>query len=215
MRRGRGGEAVARTEPFDQHAAEYDRWFADHEDTYRSELEAVRALLPEHSAALEVGVGTGRFAGPLGVRRGIEPSGPMRERARARGIDVVDAVAEDLPFEDGAFDLVLMVTTVCFLDDMEGAFREGHRVLVPGGYVLVGFLDRATPLGRQYHARRRESAFYRSARFRSSSEVLDALTGAGFGELTTVQTVFNGSTDAPEIREGHGAGLFVVVRGRS
>jgi hypothetical protein len=45
--------------------------------------------------------------------------------------------------------------------------------------------------------------------------VLDALGGAGFGDLTAVQTVFDGSTDAPEIREGHGAGLFVVVRGRS
>jgi SAM-dependent methyltransferase len=141
----------------------------------------------------------------------------MAALARARGIEVVDAVAESLPFDDDAFDLVLMVTTICFLDDMERAFDEAHRVLDAGGHLVVGLLDRETRLGRAYEARKAESEFYRHARFRSSDEVIAALARSGFGDLTTVQTIFDTPGESgrpPRVDTGHGEGLFAVVRGR-
>jgi SAM-dependent methyltransferase len=208
---------VPRTEPFDQHADRYDRWFEEHAPAYESELQAVRALLPEYDRALEVGVGTGRFAGPLGITIGVEPSRPMADLARSRGIEVVHAVAEELPFGDSAFDLVLMVTTVCFLDDVYQAFSEAYRVLAAGGHFVVGFLDRETKLGRDYEARKPDSEFYRQARFRSSEEVIAELARAGFRDLTAVQTIFAPPGDTaplPQVEPGHGTGLFVVVRGR-
>jgi SAM-dependent methyltransferase len=206
---------VPRIEPFDRHSDQYDQWFEEHASTYQSELQAVRTVLPQYDRALEVGVGTGRFAGPLGITIGVEPSRPMADLARSRGIEVVHAAAEELPFEDGAFDLVLMVTTVCFLDDVDQAFREAYRVLATGGHFVVGFLDRETELGREYQARKADSEFYREARFHSSEEVLAALARSGFGHLAAVQTIFNrpGDVGPPSpVEPGHGRGLFVVVR---
>ena len=107
---------------------------------------------------IEIGVGTGRFAAPLGVKRGIEPSRPMAELARKKGVEVTSGVAEKLPFGDGEFDFALMVTTVCFLDDMDLAFHEVHRVLRPGGPFLIGFIDRESPLGREYSESARTKA---------------------------------------------------------
>jgi len=208
---------VARTGPFDERAAEYDRWFDEHRAIYLSELEAVRALLPSHSRSMEVGVGTGRFAQPLGITLGVEPSTAMRDISRSRGIEVLDAVAEDLPFGDASFDLVLIVTTICFVDDVDRALKEAHRVLSDGGHIVVGFLDRETELGRKYEARKSDSEFYSQARFYSSAEVMDALERAGFGELASVQTVFSSAANSeegpPTVESGHGAGLFAVVRG--
>jgi len=207
-----------RTQPFDEHAVEYDDWFNENAVVYRSELDAVRALLPEHlGRSIEVGVGTGRFAVPLGIAEGVEPSRAMADLARRRGVEVVEAAAEELPFRDAAFDLVLMVTTVCFLDDVGRAFSEAHRVLAAGGHFVVGFLDRETELGRAYETRKADSGFYRLARFHSSEEVLRELSEAGFGDITSVQTVFRspGETNEPSaVKPGHGVGLFVVMRGR-
>jgi len=40
------------------------------------------------------------------------------------------------------FDFVLIVTTLCFLDDPVQAFRESRRVLRPAGAIIIGMLDR-------------------------------------------------------------------------
>lgn len=100
--------------PFEEQAGEYDDWFSRNPFAYASELQAVRMQLPRRGTGVEIGVGTGRFAGELGIPLGVEPSKSMRKIARERGIAVIGAVAESLPFRDGRFDYVLMVTTLCF-----------------------------------------------------------------------------------------------------
>ena len=59
--------------PFQRHTGQYENWFAEHRWVYEAELRAVKDLLPESSRGLEVGVGTGRFAEPLGIKTGLEP----------------------------------------------------------------------------------------------------------------------------------------------
>lgn len=208
---------MARTRPFDENADYYDNWYERHDFAYRSELAAVRVLLPEFERAVEVGIGTGRFAEPFGIRFGVEPSAAMAEIARSRGIRVLIGAAEELPLESSEFDLVTMMTTVAFLDDMERAFGEASRVLVPGGHILVAFLDAATKLGQGYVSRAAESPFYRDASFRSSNEVLECLSGAGFREPRSVQTIFEPPGTMSQIDcvlEGTGTGLFAVIRAR-
>lgn len=63
---------------------------------YQSELLTIRALLPWDGLGLEIGVGTARFAAPLGVQVGIDPSSAMLRYAAGRGITVVRATAERL-----------------------------------------------------------------------------------------------------------------------
>lgn len=65
--------------PFESLSQRYDAWFESHFYAYLSELEAVRRCVGSPQLALEVGVGTGRFAGPLGIGFGIDPSLKMLE----------------------------------------------------------------------------------------------------------------------------------------
>lgn len=132
---------MSKTEPFERHTEQYENWFEVHEAVYQSELEAVKMLMPEFRKGVEIGTGTGRFSAPLGIKHGLEPSPKMREIAVKRGIEVIEGVAEDLPFEDCSFDLALMVTTICFLDDLDRSFKEVNRILEPGGVFITGFVE--------------------------------------------------------------------------
>jgi SAM-dependent methyltransferase len=207
----------ARTAPFARHHRRYDDWFERHAQAYVSELLAVRALLPYGSRGLEIGVGTGRFAGPLAVEFGIDPAVETLDYARRRGVRVAVAVAEALPFPAGVFDYALIVTTICFVDDPEAMLHEARRVLRPDGTIVVGLVDRDSPLGQDYLARQAESVFYGPATFQAADEVAALLTQAGFGELTWVQTLTSPLAelcDIEPVSPGTGHGAFLVVRGR-
>ena len=134
-------------EIFEEHAAEYDEWFDDNAAAYQSEILALRDIIPTAATGLEVGVGTGRFAEPLGIGIGVEPAKAMAEMARKRGIDVHEARAEALPFQNESFDFVLMVTIICFLENPMQALVEAKRVLKPGGVIIIGMIDCNSPLG--------------------------------------------------------------------
>jgi SAM-dependent methyltransferase len=208
---------MAKIAPFEAHRNRYEQWFEDNRFAYEAEIEAVRLLLPKGGEGLEVGVGTGRFAVPLGISIGLEPSPAMAEIARAKSINVVEGVAETLPFSAEEFDFILMVTTICFLDDIDAAFKEAWRVLKPGGHVVIGFVDRESPLGQKYETARSENIFYREATFYSVPEVLAHLEKAGFGEFAFAQTIFRdlSQIEGPEpVKEGYGEGSFVVIRAK-
>ncbi|MDD2558740.1 MAG: class I SAM-dependent methyltransferase [Desulfuromonadaceae bacterium] len=204
---------MPKTESFEQHSAAYDEWFEKNHAVYAAELEVIRQLLPSAEAkGVEVGVGSGRFAAPLGIKIGVEPSEKMAALARKRGIRVVPGTAEDLPFPDNSFDFVLMVTTLCFVDDVAQSFREAFRVLKSEGCVIIGFVDKESPLGRQYAQRGEKSKFYREASFYSAPDVLKSLEEAGFKTMEIKQTLI--SEVGPQIiLSGFGEGAFVAIKG--
>jgi len=205
---------MAKTTAFDQHTEAYENWFTRNSFAYESELEAVRYFIPDSAKGVEIGVGSGLFAAPNGIRYGVEPSAPMREKAKKRGIEVYDGVAENLPFEDETFDFTLMVTTICFVDDAEKTFREAYRILRPGGRCITGFVDKNSPLGRQYQQMKESSTFYNEASFFSAAEIFDLLERTGFRQADTAQTVFGTLDEIKEIqpfKPGYGEGSFVVI----
>jgi ubiquinone/menaquinone biosynthesis C-methylase UbiE len=69
----------------------------------------------------------------------VEPSEKIAIKAEKQGVRVFSNVAEDLPFTDYEFDFVLMVTTICFVDDILKSFMEAFRVLKTCGSIIVGF----------------------------------------------------------------------------
>jgi SAM-dependent methyltransferase len=74
----------------------------------------------------------------IGDATGVEPSAPSRRRAAARGVaPVLDAHVEALPVEDGRYDLVLLLDVLEHVDDESAALREIHRVVAPGGALIL------------------------------------------------------------------------------
>ena len=166
---------------FEQYAEEYDRWFEEHPGEYHAELARIRRVLPSiDSRAIEVGVGSGRFAGPLGITLGIEPSRALGRMARRRGIEVIRGRAESIPIRDESCSSVLLVTVICFLDDPAPAFREIHRILVPQGTLVLGFIEREGQIARKYLRGGGKRRFLSHARFYSSDEVQALLKGTRF-----------------------------------
>jgi len=199
---------------FEEAAVEYDEWFETHKWVYQSEVAAVRKFISETGKGIEIGVGTGRFSIPFGIKVGIEPARAMAEIARKKGITVYEAKAEHLPFQDNSFGFALIVTTLCFLENPLKALQEIRRILKPAGKVIIGMLDEESPLGRLYEERRKESKFYRDARFYSVNQVLDWLKKLEFDNLQTVQTIFRNPDKIQSlepIEEGFGKGPFVVI----
>ncbi|MCD6121619.1 MAG: methyltransferase domain-containing protein [Spirochaetales bacterium] len=204
---------MPKTAPFNEHLNEYELWFKDNPGYYRSELEAVRHFIPDPHGFAELGVGSGLFAEPLGIKKGIEPSAKMAEAARKRGIDVIDGTGENIPLKDSSTEGILMVTTICFLDDTEKSIKEIYRVLKKGGRLVIGFVDRDSPIGRVYMQIKEKSVFYRDAVFYTTEEVIRYVKEAGFGNIETVQTLFPDLTpnDTHPLKAGYGEGSFVVV----
>ena len=205
---------MPRVAPFEAHHERYDRWFEKHQAAYISELLALRPFVPWDGQGIEIGVGSGRFAAPLGLQTGLDPSPAMLVHAAARGIRVVDGVAENLPFADGSFDHALVVTTICFVDSPATMLAEARRVLKPGGRLVIGFIDRDSALGRDYLRRQTESEFYREATFYSADAVEEMLLESGFLVHNWVQTLARPLSETHEIeplQPGRGKCAFVVV----
>jgi len=138
---------------------------------------------------VEIGAGTGRnleFYGD-GVELTVtEPDPHMARRLehrideRGRRVELVRAAAEDLPFEDGRFDVAVSTLVLCGVDDQARALGEVRRVLKPGGELifiehvrsdepkLARWQDRLNPLNRVV------------ARCNCNRATVDAIRAAGF-----------------------------------
>jgi ubiquinone/menaquinone biosynthesis C-methylase UbiE len=141
----------------------------------------------------------------------------MLALAAARGIEVVQGVAEDLPFAPASFDHALVVTTICFVDSPGRMLAEAYRVLNPGGSFVIGLIDRESPLGRDYLAHQAENVFYREATFYSAEDVERLLGQAGFAISAWGQTLSRPLAEILHIeplQPGRGRCAFVVVSAR-
>lgn len=201
---------------FDAHVLEYESWFEAHPNEYLAEIQALKMhfnRLPEAIRGIEVGLGTGRFSQPLGILEGVEPATRMAEKARSRGIEVMQARAEKLPYADLQFDFVLFVT-VCHLDSAELAFREAKRVLKHGGLLIIGFLPEDRPFAQEYRGRKKWSVFYKNAKFYTVSRIFKMVQDLGFKSPEWSQTLF-GPVNNLEVdqfaKTGSDSGSFVVL----
>jgi len=208
---------MPKIEPFEKHALQYEDWFENNKYAYQSEINSIRSFIPDFKNGVEIGIGSGKFALPFGIKLGVEPSEKMAGISRSRGIKVIEGVGENLPLENDCFDMVLMVTTLCFLDDAKKAFFEVYRVLEKGGFFINGFVDKNSKIGKIYTKNKDKNIFYRTAVFYSVKEVIRLLEETGFKDYEFRQTIFNTLDKIDEIekvKEGYGEGSFVVIRVR-
>lgn len=203
--------------PFENYSEAYEQWFEDNNFVYMSELDLLKNLVPESGIGIEIGIGTGRFALPLNIEIGIDPSPKMKRIASKKGATVLLAEAENIPFKDGYFDYALMVTTLCFLSNPHEAFDEVNRILKRGGSFIIGFVDKDSPLGKVYLEEKHQSRFYKDAVFYSVEEVIDLLEKHHFNHLEIKQTVFRDLSlinNVEAFTNGHGTGSFIGIKAK-
>lgn len=208
---------MKQTAIFNEHVEAYEAWYEKYPKVYLSEITAIKEQLlklPENLRGIEVGLGTGRFSEPLGIKEGIEPSDEMGKIAMKRGIEVMKGVAERLPYSDLQFDFVLMVT-ICHLNEIKEAFAQAYRVLKHGGAIIIGFIDKDQSIAKQYEDKRYTSTFFKHARFYTTNQVERLLKEAGFRDFEYNQTLFGTLEQIKNIqspKQGFGEGSFVVLK---
>lgn len=166
------------------------------------ERPAVLALLGDVAGkrVLDAGCGAGAHSHEL-VRRGatvtgIDRSSGLLAIARQRlgpGVALHEGdLEEPLPFEDGAFDVVLTSLVLHYLQRWEPLFVELRRVLVPGGRIVASthhpFMDHAHSGGDDYFATYRITEEWSvgdqqvTMQFwhRPLRDIVDAFTAGGF-----------------------------------
>lgn len=202
---------------FDRLWRVYDGWYVRNAVTAENEVRAVaRALSGVHRPWVEVGVGTGYFAWRLGVEYGVDPAVNALVLARSRGVEVVAGVGEALPFRDSVFGGVLLVVTLCFVDDPAAVMREVARVLKSGGYAVACVVPKESEWGRYYEGLRDASPFYSMARFFTIAEIENLALAAGLEPVGWISTLTYGPLDEPRYEEpfeGVGGG-FSCLRAR-
>ncbi len=200
---------MAGEEAFDKYHERYDKWFEENDDLYSMEIKALKNFVPKSGVGLEIGVGTGQFAGVLDIEFGVDPVMNMGVKACEKGIKTVCGKGEILPFKDDIFDFALCVTTICFFDDILTSFKEAKRVIKKSGSFVLGFVDKESWLGKKYIEKKKENPFYRDAVFYSVPEVQELLEIAGFYGFEFSQTIIEGSS---EVLEGFGSGGFTTIK---
>ncbi len=187
---------------FEPVAEQYDRWYDSPEGApvYAAEVSCLLSVFPSAATRwLEVGVGTGRFAQALGVSLGIDPSAAMLTMAARRGIRTGRAIGERLPCRTGSFDGVLMVASLCFVPDPPRALEESHRVLRPGGSLVIGHIPADGPWGRAYIEKGKAGhPVYSHARFTTMTELECLVAAKGFILRAAASTLFWPPEVAPE-----------------
>jgi ubiquinone/menaquinone biosynthesis C-methylase UbiE len=159
-----------------------------HLDIVTRTLDVALGMDPTPERVLDVGCGTGLLLRDLARRLpqgaqellGLDAAVGMIEIAKARSDDprlgFSTGTAEHLPYRDGHFDLVVSTTSFDHWEDQGAGLRECHRVLSPGGTVVLTdifslWLTPTLLLGRRDRARTRgrAGALLRAAGFRNAA----------------------------------------------
>ena len=109
---------------------------------------------------LDLGSGAGtdsliaaQMVGRTGRVTGIDMTPEMLSRARAAAaqmratnVEFVESEAEQLPFADGSFDVVVSNGVIDLIPDKDAVFAELHRVLTPGGRLQIADVTIQNPV---------------------------------------------------------------------
>lgn len=185
---------------FHQQAGEYDR----HATVQKRVVDRLLSLAQRHVSSapadiLDIGCGTGQLLSLLGRQYpdaclcGLDLAYNMTRCAAerlGRRAALVNGDAEQLPFRDRAFDLVVSTSTLQWMDDLDPFFRQCHRVLRPGGLLCIAFFGGGTM--RELHECYREAVsrdsraegyLDRLHRFKDLSVSEQALGRSDFGSV--------------------------------
>jgi ubiquinone/menaquinone biosynthesis C-methylase UbiE len=148
-------------EYFEEISSEYDSYYAepetimDFEKVTRLERALSLATVSSADTILNVGVGAGELNEALSSTHGgdvvgVDFSRPMIELARTGDDPFLQGALQQLPLVDDCVDLAFCLGVLGYLDRSEigDALSELHRVLAPGGELILTFGNRRSPFRR-------------------------------------------------------------------
>jgi malonyl-CoA O-methyltransferase len=181
---------------FHRQAGDYDSHALVQQRVVAHILEQVQHEVVQSQRILDVGAGTGRLlAGlhrlyPQALKVGADLAFGMCRTARDNllerdGVYLLNSDAEQLPFAEEVFDLVISTSTYQWLSHLESAFSEAYRVLGRGGVFCFALFGEQTlfELKSSYSqalGSEKQRSEDRSHNFFSAAEVADALGESGF-----------------------------------
>ena len=216
------GRCDTSSNPFNDLAYEYDAWFDEKGKLlFDIEVQAFQEILSGLPKPwLEIGTGSGRFARALGIDTGIDPSIKSVEMARRRGINTFLGKGEQQVFDEASFGTVFLITTLCFLESPLKVLEEAHRILLPGGKIVLGVILRDSPWGQYYQQKKLEGhRIYKHATFYTCSKVARLTIQAGFWGEEMISTLFQkpgevNHLEDPRIGYYREAGFVIIVAGK-
>lgn len=203
---------------FDLQAEEYNLWYQKNKEVLESECKLIKSFNLK-GLGIEIGVGTGVFAPCSNISIGIDPAIKMLKIAKNKGIDVVRAVGETLPFKGEIFDFVIMIATLCFLERPRDVLKETWRVLKNRGSLVVCILPKDSKWGELYEKKKSEGhEIYKFAHFYTFKDAISLINDTGFKVVMSRSTLRQppGETFKAEEPEdgfqGHGFACIKAVK---
>ncbi|MGQ9848373.1 MAG: class I SAM-dependent methyltransferase [Bacteroidales bacterium] len=196
-------------------ALKYDSYYHTEIGSKIDELEKklIKSLLPPphlYPNVLEAGCGTGHwtaFLSQLGYNiTAFDISDAMLEIAKSKQIKQTKFIKADvhkLPFDTEQFDLVVSITMLEFVSNIEQAIQEMYRVLKPNGWLVLGCLNLHSPLGRN----KDNDPTFKNAHFFTKAELYRILSK--WGNPIIKETVY--FNDEFQLLEKGTEGAFLAV----
>ena len=162
-------------------------WLMNRHNAKMNAFAVEQLELSPSDRVLEIGFGGGAalrsLVGRASFVGGVDLSREMVEWAKAKYSTAVTAghadfregCVEAIPFDAASFGKAVTVNTVYFWRSLDAAFTEIHRVLAPGGRVVIGFLPKEW-MDRLGHPPDIFTA-------RTPNEIVGALTASGFMQV--------------------------------
>lgn len=135
----------------------------------------IHAAFGDARSVLNVGAGAGSYEPADREVTAVEPSASMRAQRPAHLPEAVDAVAEDLPFDDDSFDASMASVTIHQWSDLERGLAEMRRVTRGPVVLLVCDPDRMADYWLNDYIP--EVRAVESSRFPAIARIIDALGG--------------------------------------
>jgi ubiquinone/menaquinone biosynthesis C-methylase UbiE len=192
--------------PQDAPRASFARWARGYDDSalqpvlyhsvHRAVLGRIQAAMPDPGRLLDVGCGTGALLCaaarwyPGADLVGVDPCAPMITiAARSTPARFALASAEQLPFPDGTFDVVVATFTYRHWSDRAAGLAEIGRVLAPGGVLALAVIVPPAPAGwaARWYSRRPPPVPPRAALATAGLDAVDTSTVAGVGPISEVR----------------------------
>ena len=229
------------SEGFDQYAQEYDAWFLENRNVLESEVRLVASTLRNAGNILSVGCGSGLFEKILrdkfniNITEGVEPSASMAAIARKRGLNVIEATAEEFDYPEGMFDTILFNGCPSYITDLKRVVEKVFAALRPGGRIILVDVPKESTYGLMYNLAKALGTWdhpllegtyppnpypielVKVARWRTTAEKIALLRQAGFTDLAFAQTLTThplySNLKPEEPQPGYDRGDYVAVTG--